>query len=453
MCNLLVVAGGLGVMFTFVLLWKHKTKKVATHETQKFSLKEISPIWRSAPQSPVPPSNQKPVEIPKFSHPEIAEFSDFMQSKYPLISKDVSFVVILRILELLDQFGDCPSVVLSGRSYGASPDRYHLLARVPLWRHCISVARQMIANLEYNIVVPICIIIGLAHDIGKIPEFHGAMYCTGDHPLLSRVFLSGIPEFRMISVHSEILKAIQRHHFNAHDHLYSRLLRESDEAVRSLEHAEQLMANTLEGKENIRVKTEMPSLRKKDFAALLGLELEKIDLKDYRPCRVDISPWFKANAFFDQLRACLNVVSSGRWLAVSMPDGLIYCGSSGLWKMLCRAHPHTAALLAAYAHKRAKFDIIYSVALELSEQFDLLATELIAPNDFMCPVSILSGTGKQVKRYESPIRLIPFRAQALGFDTLELEREKSMSIRSMARVITPVLAAHGNNEDADEVKQ
>ncbi len=448
MYMLLIIAGvfGLGLL-TFISFRKNFPKYDDTHEPQLLPLYDVSKIWRPAPKSPVPPLIQEPVDIPEFSHPEIAEFSDAVLSKYPFMNKEVT--VILRILELLDRFGDCPSVVKSGSSYGTAPDRYHLLARVPLWRHCISVARHMIANLEYDIVAPICIIIGLGHDIGKVPEFRGAMYCTGDHPLLSSVFLSGIPEFQMISVHSEILKVIQLHHFNAHDGLYSRLLRESDEAVRSLEHAEQLVANTLEGKENIPVKTEMPSLRKKDFAALLGLELEKTDLKDYSPCRIDISSWFHAKDFFDQLRACLNVVSSGRWLAVSMPNGLIYCGSSGLWKILCRAHPHTAPLLAAYANRRARFDIIYSVVLELSEQFDLLATELIAPNDFMCPVSIISGTGKQVKGSESPIRLIPFRAQVLGLDTFELEREKSLSIRSMANVITPVQAAHGNNEDAD----
>jgi hypothetical protein len=304
----------------------------------------------------------------------------------------------------------------------------------------------MLSKIHLIASAPDYIIVGLAHDLGKIPEFHARKYCTGDHPFLSAVFLSGIPEFSSLPDHSSLLKSINIHHMRvSKNDLLTNVLKESDASVRHDEVAQQATAYLESGGESKYEKYSSISetfherlYEEKNLLAMLGMDVQNQDLKGYKPHRIDISAWFDGSAVLCALRESVNLVTAGSWTAVSMPCGLVFCGCVGLWKILNRVTPYNPVLFGAYGNMRAKYNILYSVVLKLSEEYSAIAIELLNPDQYACPVTIVSGNGKIIKSKDSSIRLIPFRAQALGVDTFELERGKSLTIRRMANVITPL---------------
>lgn len=425
-----------------------KIKVLSLQKTSRICREDPSTLLQSCGVATGPKIIENP---PVFDHPEIAEFYEDVRKRYLFAGRGQRLIVVQRILELLDRYGDCPSVVINQKySYGEQlPDRYDQLAKVPLWQHSISVARNMLTKILHDISAPDYIIIGLAHDIGKIREFHGHRYCTGDHPFLSAVFLSGVPEFSVLSNHSDILKAIAHHHYIAQHDFLTKLLQECDKSARDTEYDRQLLAVLQETKLNdeLRKFSPIPDSSKEqiiqlkeeqELFALLGMALPNRNIKGYKPRHIDISTWFNGSATLCAIRESINIVSAGRWIAVSMPNGLVFCGCTGLWKIINHVSPHTPALFAAYVNPEAKSNILHSIVWQLAEEFDAIAIELISPDQYMCPVIITSSTGKIIKTKELPTCLIPFRAQALNVNSQELEREKSLTIRRMASVITPL---------------
>lgn len=443
-------------LWALIRIFKRTNPPTGTWKIKVLSLDDASQPWHDDPSTlhqscgvaTGPKIDENP---PVFDHPEIAEFYEDVRKRYLFAGRGQRLIVVQRILELLDRFGDCPSVVINQKySYGEQlPDRYEQLAKVPLWQHSISVARNMLTKTLHDISAPDYIIIGLAHDIGKIREFHGHRYCTGDHPFLSAVFLSGVPEFSVLTNHSDILKAIEHHHYIAQNDFLTKLLQECDKSVRDTEYGRQSLTVLQESKLNDEMRKFSPNpdsskeniiqlKEEKELLALLGMALPNRNIKGYKPRHIDISTWFNGSATLCAIRESINIVSAGRWIAVSMPNGLVFCGCTGLWKILNHVSPHTPALFAAYANPEAKSNILHSIVWKLAEEFDAIAIELIKPDQYMCPVIITSSTGKIIKTKELPTCLIPFRAQALNVNSQELEREKSLTIRRMANVITPL---------------
>jgi hypothetical protein len=97
--------------------------------------------------------------------------------------------IIRDLLRLLDKHGHCPSVVIDSHD-AESLDMESVrdnLVKITLKDHTYAVCRYMIGSLKDNyadheIMIPSALVMSLAHDIGKIPEFRmtGA-YNSRDH--------------------------------------------------------------------------------------------------------------------------------------------------------------------------------------------------------------------------------------------------------------------------------
>ena len=150
---------------------------------------------------------------------------------------------INRIMEILEQYGDCPSVVdtIADSEKRAATRVGDILSKVTLRDHTFNVARIALRLLmdAYDDPVgyiPVVIIAALGHDLGKIPQLRSqGKYVKADHPLTSVSIVEEVFE-KDKDAHwlKMVAKAIGEHHQSATDRL-SELLKEADGKARQME--------------------------------------------------------------------------------------------------------------------------------------------------------------------------------------------------------------------------
>jgi hypothetical protein len=417
-------------------------------DQEVLDLAAISAIWRESSTAgdavnpkalaPVPAA---PRNFPVFHNQEIAKFYCRHLFEKRQIN-DLEWVVLIRILELLDTYGGCPSVVckpdLSEPDRDLVPDAMAVLAHIPLWQHSLAVAEDLVKTTPYPFLAARDLIVALAHDIGKIPGFHDGTYYTGEHPGIATGFLHGITEFTRLPNCAELVEAIRDHHSRVKEGTLSARLKQSDHQVRQLE-----LSRLLVPRITWRGDPEQGSSSEPVVIANAEEIVERDpwfrhydDYADTRPRFVDISDWFQALTLIEVMKEQVNQVTGGWWNAVSTPDGYVFCCAKGLYNLLHRAFCRQPALLAAYANAVARQDILYSVVMTLASDYGVVAIEHLDAGEYLCPVSITTGGDKIVEGKKGPFMMTPFRAQALGLNTYQLEVEKSQTIRRMVKTIT-----------------
>ena len=147
---------------------------------------------------------------------------------------------INRIMEILEQYGGCPSVVdtIADSEKKTATRMGDILSKVTLRDHTFNVARIALRLLmdAYDDPVgyiPVVIIAALGHDLGKIPQLRSqGKYVKADHPLTSVSIIEEIFE-KDKDAHwlKMVAKAIGEHHQSATDPL-SELLKEADGKAR-----------------------------------------------------------------------------------------------------------------------------------------------------------------------------------------------------------------------------
>jgi hypothetical protein len=150
---------------------------------------------------------------------------------------------INRIMELLERYGDCPSVVdtIADSEKKTATRVGDILSKVTLRDHTFNVTRialRLLKDTYHDPVgyIPAVIIAALGHDLGKIPELRSRdKYVKADHPPASVSIVEEIFE-KDKDAHwlKMVAKAIGEHHQSATDPL-SELLKEADGKARQLE--------------------------------------------------------------------------------------------------------------------------------------------------------------------------------------------------------------------------
>ena len=150
---------------------------------------------------------------------------------------------INRIMELLERYGDCPSVVdtIADSEKKVATRVGDILSKVTLRDHTFNVTRialRLLKDTYHDPVgyVPAVIIAALGHDLGKIPELRSRdKYVKADHPPASVSIVEEIFE-KDKDAHwlKMVAKAIGEHHQSATDPL-SELLKEADGKARQME--------------------------------------------------------------------------------------------------------------------------------------------------------------------------------------------------------------------------
>lgn len=150
---------------------------------------------------------------------------------------------INRMMEILERYGDCPSVVdiVADSEKKVATRVGDILSKVTLRDHTFNVVRialQLVKETYHDPVgyMPAVIIAALGHDLGKIPQLRSQdKYVKADHPLTSVSMVEEIFEKDKDSHWLKIVvKAISEHHQSSTDQL-SELLKEADGKARQLE--------------------------------------------------------------------------------------------------------------------------------------------------------------------------------------------------------------------------
>jgi hypothetical protein len=206
---------------------------------------------------------------------------------------------IKRIMELLERYGDCPSVIdtVTDSERGEVTRIGSILSKVTLRDHTFNVTRialRLLKDTYHDPVgyIPVTIIAALGHDLGKIPELRGqGPYVKADHPPTSVSIVKEIFE-KDKDAHwlKMVAKAIGEHHQSATDPL-SELLKEADGRARQME------------------------IEQAEKRASLSWE-----------------EWFDCTELFRRVGATINVTQTGSAFRAFSLGGTVYCDPTFLYE-------------------------------------------------------------------------------------------------------------------------
>lgn len=213
---------------------------------EKVYLKDLRHLWRKIDDKEVPDDDNTVVHtfkndrVRKFFHKYIHEKSYFKNARRQRS-------VVIQVLHMLDNEGDCPSVVfLTGdpEKEELTTGTYAILSRVSLLNHSLNVAEIICQLIKKDspqgamLMAPDALVCALGHDLGKLPRFCADGYTHGSHPLTSGTILQDVNDFKLLKNREEIESAIKRHHHPNIDKEKSPLLRllvASDKKARIVE--------------------------------------------------------------------------------------------------------------------------------------------------------------------------------------------------------------------------
>lgn len=416
-------------------------------ESKEIPLATVSKLW-------VQEDTSNDIPRPDFDREEIADFWIVEVEKRRYI-KGNKRKVIADILKMLDQYGDCPSVVRNPKQStevenGFPDDVFEMLAKIPLYRHTMDVARQMAKRVGRETLVPDALITALAHDLGKIPMYHDKGYSTGDHPIISAIVLQSFDSFMALPNHDDLIQIVRSHHFMRPHNALATMLKACDGTVRSAEQAAGINQTVQTEQARMAANNETPVAGQQSVTS--NIPAAKLPQPEVDPDTVSVNPlavvdptatyvtkeatavdsWLDPDIMLAEIKKWINVAKSNGWGAVSMPDGLIYVTPVLFWQTIKLVAPDDIkSELGACDTDRAKKDSVMLGAVTLlSERKDAVAIETMRAGYFTATTVVLSGGGKPSQKF-----LIPLRAHAFGLLPSELEGMKTPELLSLVKSI------------------
>lgn len=414
---------------------------------KEFFIQDLSKLWRER----VDKTSLLP--RPAFRHEEIESF--FAEAvEHATKIEGVRRTVIVKLLHILDEEGDCPSVVRMNpleAEAKLTDDAFSMLATIPLYRHTLNVARRCVAKTGHESMFADLLLASLAHDLGKIPFYHDRMYATGDHPVISAMIVNRVAEFASLPNRSELDKIIKGHHHLKPDNAVTDMLKQFDHEARQ----EELAFLLTEAKNENRTHTPeeivaLPSmvqppstnrvishtqelLHQEQREHPLGESQAKERLEyQFQP----LPGWFDPEAILAALARRINRIeetSEGpRWELVSTSKGIVYAQPDGLWAAISEVSGRDPVVLTSDANEEAKRNLLFTVVWELSRRKDAIVTELVGPRYYTAQATVLTGSGKGYTAF-----LIPFRAEIFAESLAALEELKPAPLKRMVKDIRP----------------
>ena len=279
---------------------------------------------------------------------------------------------INRIMELLERYGDCPSVVdtITDSERGEVTRIGSILSKVTLRDHTFNVTRialRLLKDTYHDPVgyIPVTIIAAFGHDLGKIPELRGqGPYVKADHPPASVSIVAGIFEKDKGSHWLKMVaKAIGEHHQSATDPL-SELLKEADGKARQME------------------------IEQAEKRASLSWE-----------------EWFDCRELLRRVGVTINVTQTGSAFRAFSVDGTVYCDPTFLYETARAMAAERSVIDITLLRDTDKDRALRRIVESLRKQ-DVLTSEL--------------GKAYTTRRYEIEVEqgkpkkllLVPIRANA-----------------------------------------
>jgi hypothetical protein len=197
------------------------------------------PATSAAPTAPVMPSAAATKRVQSS-----ALVRDFIVPYQGVLETQGVLVPVLRMVDVLEEYGQCPSVVLETKTQdeeaGDLVSIRETLAQVTLKDHTHRVTKHGIENLlatykDPEPLIPKMLVACLGHDFGKIPGFRqSGIYSMRDHPAISVVKVREIFESQDVFWLDEVCQVIQTHHRHVKDG-FATLLKQADGQAREEE--------------------------------------------------------------------------------------------------------------------------------------------------------------------------------------------------------------------------
>ncbi len=351
--------------------------------------------------------------------------------------------VCINILQLLDQEGDCPSVVnVQGDvESGWEANTYQILAKTTLLDHSLNVAGQVVAllsGLQAWHVIPDTMVAALGHDLGKLNHAHGTLYSLGEHPLASCAMLTGISGFKELARKDEILRAIKLHH-KMPDGLLGKTLKKADQQARQRELENWTDRENGEESRRATVQAQQQEFLPPDTRALPSTSMlfsneVPVAAPGQHDCmlpqQMDISAWFDAAAFLALLKPLINRLEGRRYLAFSMASGLVYFQVKALEEAARKQAAQAGCMqIATMAQDDLSMRaVLLSIVQRLRQEDGIIAQDLIKPGYFGGYFQVIRRHGKELKGYYTP-----FHSEAFG-SIAEMEQVKPTLLRDILKV-------------------
>ena len=426
-------------------------------KTGELKVEDIAPLWREGKET-------EPVLEKKytFRHEQAQQFFDEYITHGPWFKRSSKATeVCYQILSLLDEEGDCPSVVNASADVEASWDSttFTLLGKTTLLDHTINVAVEAVNLLKADKadhVIPDTLIAALGHDLGKLPSIKAHLYSIGEHPLASGRVLAGIPEYKQLARKEEIDRAIKLHHKRP-EGLLGQTLKKADQQARQKElewAAEKVAQKEPEPKKegtavvppapasppSASTEVATPCTQGSDAAwqaqaDIYGEDEDKTiqqaikTKKKANLTRMDISSWFDAQGFIDDLKPYINRLNGRRFMAFSMPEGYVYFQAKALEEVARKQAEHAGAMDIATmaADDPTMRRVLFTVVDHLRVEHEVIARELIQDQYFGGRFSIITNAGKMKGFYT------PFHAEPFG-PIGEMESNKKNILKNFKKV-------------------
>jgi len=294
----------------------------------------------------------------------------------------------------------------------------------------------------------------LAHDLGKIPEYFAELYTLGDHPIISAAVLDQIPGFKDLPFAEEVRQAIVNHHRTGKGKLVE-LLKQADRTARRRE-LSQIMQEKSRKKTGIESKRELKPEENKKVENEAKTTEEKKNISEREPekeekIKVSVSDfyqeaseekvvyeydlsWLKIQEFLQELKKEINRVVDGKWIAFSMPDGVVYVHPTGLWAIIKKLalKERIPEVITCEGDKTLKRSILVSL-IKILRKEGCIEEGLIQEGYFSAPFLVHREDEKE------PVRVLytPFRAEAFGVMPSELEKLKEGTVLKKITKVEP----------------
>jgi len=401
-------------------------------------IEQLVPLWRD--KKKITP----PEKLPKLQNKRAAEFLEKI-CEWSFFNKfPEQKAVCGQILKLVDQEGECPSVVNIQNDVEGSWDEntFQLLGRTTLLDHSLNVAEQVVQLLsdanDWH-VIPDTMVAALGHDLGKLESSRGYLYSTGEHAVAAGRPLGGIAGFNELRRKDEILQAIKLHHKRPQG-LLGKTLKQADQKARQKELEE--AALNIDTKDAVPVDEGQAPDRKQQEVTGAAIRQVQQDIYDEtggtdrekrkteKPELMDISGWFDAAGFLDELKPFINKMFGRKFMAFSMADGHVYFQTKILEDVARKMAERAGNMEIATMGQRDESmrSVLLTVVNHLRADQDVIARGLIKDNFFGGYFNVTRKIGKPMKGYYTP-----FHAEAFG-SISEMEQGKPKMLRDIVKV-------------------
>ena len=291
--------------------------------------------------------------------------------------------VLARMIEMLEEHGSCPSIVLEGVEHDEEARELAVLrwtlGKITLKDHTHRVTTLAIDGLkstyrDWEPLLPKLLVVALGHDLGKIPAFRQAsLYTLADHPTISAMKLRELIKKEDEPFWWEEALSVVKGHHRKTTQPFAAVLRQADTKARELE--------------VVRV-------------------TKNLTLKPWES-------WFEVQGILDRLKDRINIVQRNRACDAFTLKSVVYCQPDAVFRAL-QDYAKAEQVIDLTLIRSSDREMVLRRVVGAFREAGVLADD-IGEGFYGRQYRVITSQGKRqgnVRQYFIPINLEAFGEQA-----------------------------------------